>query len=224
MSKIEEQPQVVWHQEAVSRLEREKRQNHRSGVLWFTGLSGSGKSTVANEVDRLLTDRGIRTMLLDGDNVRHGLCATPAMLKPEHGDEFAARFGLGFSPQDREENIRRIGAATELMVTAGLIVLTAFVSPYRRDRDRVRKRIEALGRKGDFLEVYVNTPIEVCEQRDPKGLYQQARAGKISHFTGISDPYEAPLESELELEGGKSEPHQLATKVVDYLIASQWLS
>ncbi len=163
-----EQPQVVWHQESVARESREAAQGHRSGVVWFTGLSGSGKSTIANEVDRILHQRGVRTFLLDGDNVRHGLCATPAMLKPDHGDDFASRFGLGFNQQDREENIRRVGCAAELLVSAGLIVLTAFVSPYRVDRDRVRRRIESMGRKGDFFEVYVNTPIEICEQRDPK--------------------------------------------------------
>lgn len=145
------------------------------------------------------------------------------MLKADHGEEFAARFGLGFNPQDREENIRRVGCAAELLVSAGLIVLTAFVSPYRRDRDRVRHRIEAMGREGAFLEVFVDTPIEVCEQRDPKGLYQQARAGKIAHFTGISDPYEPPLNPEIQLAGDSATPSILAERVIAQLGERDWL-
>ncbi len=218
-----DKPRVVWHQESITRTMRDKKQGHRSGVVWFTGLSGSGKSTVANAVDQLLFQRGIRTFLLDGDNVRHSLCATPAILAPVHGEDFAKRFGLGFGAQDREENIRRVGAAAELLVSAGLIVLTAFVSPYRRDRDRVRAQINKLGSDDSFVEVYVNTPLEICEQRDPKGLYQQARAGKIANFTGISDPYEAPENPELELPGGHRSPQDLAEQTVQLLIDRQWI-
>ncbi len=217
-------PQVVWHEAAVARASREASQGHRSGVVWFTGLSGSGKSTIANAVDQILHHRGIRTFLLDGDNVRHGLCATPAMLKAEHGDAFAERFGLGFSPQDREENIRRVGAAAGLLVSAGLIVLTAFVSPYRRDRDRVRQSLaRQLGQSDPFLEVFVDTPLEVCESRDPKGLYKQARAGTIANFTGISDPYEAPIAPELVLAGDKADPATLAALTIAMLEDRGWI-
>jgi adenylylsulfate kinase len=184
--------------------------------VWFTGLSGSGKSTVANEVDRKLYDMGVRSFLLDGDNVRHGLNASPEMLR-EHGQRYAGRFGLGFSAEDREENIRRIGAVAELFAAAGIIVLTAFVSPYRRDRDAVRKRVENSGRRGDFVEVFVDTPLEVCEARDPKGLYKKARAGDLAGMTGIDDPYEGPVNAELVLEGGKRNPGQLADDVIAYL-------
>jgi adenylylsulfate kinase len=217
------QPTVVWHQESVTQVMREAAQGHRAGVLWLTGLSGSGKSSLANALDQRLFSRGIRTFLLDGDNVRHGLCATPAMLEPLHGQAFAERFGLGFSPQDREENIRRVGTAAELLVAAGLLVITAFVSPYRRDRDRVRQRIEAMRQAPDFLEVFVDTPLEVCEQRDPKGLYRLARQGKIAHFTGISDPYEPPLTPELRLDGSAGSPEQLAQQTLGLLEAKGWV-
>ncbi|TWU17935.1 adenylyl-sulfate kinase [Allorhodopirellula heiligendammensis] len=191
---------IVWHENTVSRAARERNLRQRGCVVWFTGLSGCGKSTIANELDRLLISRGAACTLLDGDNVRHGLCAPPAALSGEHGDAFAERFGLGFSPIDREENIRRIGAVASLMAAAGLITLAAFVSPYRRDRDRVRRIVEGDGQKGDFLEVFVDTPLEVCQQRDPKGLYKKALAGEIPNFTGISDPYEAPQQPEIHLQ------------------------
>ena len=192
---------IVWHDHTVERKSREDRLGQQGVVVWFTGLSGCGKSTVANELDRQLNGLGRATMLLDGDNIRHGLCAPPAKLAPEHGEEFANRFGLGFGAIDREENIRRIGSVASLMASAGLITLTAFVSPYRADRDRVRKIVEDV-REGDFIEVFVDTPLEVCEARDPKGLYKKARAGEIKHFTGISDPYEAPESPEIHLAGG----------------------
>jgi adenylylsulfate kinase len=185
-------PKVVWHQQSVDRASRQRLLGQRGCVVWFTGLSGSGKSTVANAVDVLLQQRGAATYLLDGDNIRHGLCAGPNLLSQRHDPAFAERFGLGFGPLDREENIRRIGAVAQLFVAAGLITLTAFVSPYRRDRARVRQWIEEHGESGDFIEVFVDAPLEVCESRDPKGLYQLARQGKIANFTGISDPYEAP--------------------------------
>jgi len=194
---------------------------HRGCVVWFTGLSGSGKSTVANAVDALLFERGAHTFLLDGDNIRHGLCAGPNLLTEQHGAEFAQRFGLGFGQLDREENIRRIGAVAQLMVAAGLIALTAFVSPYRLDRDRVRQWIESHGEPGDFIEVFVDAPLEVCESRDPKGLYKLARAGKIPNFTGISDPYEAPQSPELHLSAGEKSPTELAEMVVAELVRRQ---
>ena len=209
-------PIVVWHDHAVSRDEREQLNRHRGCVVWFTGLSGCGKSTVANAVDRLLFERGVRTYLLDGDNVRHGLNATPQLLSPRYGEEFARRFGLGFGQQDREENIRRVGAVAQLMCDAGLVVLTAFVSPYRADRDAVRTSLAA----GDFLEVFVDAPLEVCEQRDPKGLYQQARAGKIKDFTGIDAPYQPPNAAELILKSAEHPPQDLAQQVVQLLTAT----
>jgi adenylylsulfate kinase len=213
---MSENPRVVWHAQSVSKEQRFERNGHGGCVVWFTGLSGSGKSTVANVVDKMLFDRGVQTFLLDGDNVRHGLCAGPNLLEPEHGPDFAKRFGLGFGPQDREENIRRVGAITELFASAGMICLTAFVSPYRIDRNRVRSWVESSG-SGCFLEVFVNTPLEICIARDPKGLYQQAIEGKIKNFTGISDPYEAPDNPDLELAGGTQPPEQLAAQVIQLL-------
>ncbi|MEM1225602.1 MAG: adenylyl-sulfate kinase [Planctomycetota bacterium] len=206
---------IVWHETTVSREDRESRLRQRGCVVWFTGLSGCGKSTIANALDALLIEAGAVSTLLDGDNVRHGLCAPPAVLAKEHGEEFAARFGLGFDAIDREENIRRIGGVASLMASAGLITLAAFVSPYRRDRDRVRATVENSGRPGDFLEVYVDTPIEVCQQRDPKGLYKKALAGEIKHFTGVSDPYEAPTSPEIHLEfEASASPRDVASKIL----------
>ena len=209
---------IVWHDHTVAREAREARLGQRGVVVWFTGLSGCGKSTVANELDRQLNEAGRATTLLDGDNIRHGLCAPPAKLEPEHGADFANRFGLGFGEIDREENIRRIGSVASLMASAGLITLTAFVSPYRRDRDRVRKIVESAGREGDFIEVFVDTPLEVCEARDPKGLYKKARAGEIKNFTGISDPYEPPANPEIHLAGGDDRtPDIQAAEVLEIL-------
>ncbi len=209
--------QVVWHDHAISRSQREQLNGHRGCVLWFTGLSGCGKSTVANLVDHKLHQSGAHTFLLDGDNVRHGLNASPAILEPVHGTAFAERFGLGFSAADREENIRRIGAVAELFATAGVITITAFVSPYRRDREAVRRRLEAAGQVGDFIEVFVDAPLEVCEARDPKGLYKQARAGQLKGFTGIDDPYEIPTHPELHLDAAQRTPDELAELVISYL-------
>lgn len=208
--------QITWHEHQVTRDDRERRNRHRGCVLWFTGLSGCGKSTVANRVDQLLFEMGLHSFLLDGDNIRHGLNASPPMLA-EHGDAFARRFGLGFAGEDREENIRRVGAVAELFATAGLITLAAFVSPYRRDRDLVRRRVEA-GRPGDFVEIFVDAPLAVCESRDPKGLYRKARAGELKEFTGIDAPYEPPLKPELHLESDNHSPDVLARRVVDYLV------
>jgi adenylylsulfate kinase len=211
-----QEPIVVWHEQAVSRADRERLNGHRGCVVWFTGLSGCGKSTVANAVDRKLHEQGVRSYVLDGDNVRHGLNATPQLLAPRYGQPFAERFGLGFGQQDREENIRRVGAVARLMCDAGLVTLTAFVSPYRADRDAVRASLDP----GDFLEVFVDAPLEVCEARDPKGLYQKARAGEIKDFTGINAPYEAPLAPELVLKSAERSPDELAKQVLSFLNAS----
>ncbi|TWT81100.1 Adenylyl-sulfate kinase [Planctomycetes bacterium CA13] len=210
---------IVWHDHTVDRATREKNLAQRGLVVWFTGLSGCGKSTIANELDHQLNQRSRATMLLDGDNIRHGLCAPPERLKTEHNEAFAERFGLGFGAMDREENIRRIGSVAALMASAGLITLTAFVSPYRADRDRVRTIVEAAGQSGDFLEVFVDTPLEVCETRDPKGLYKKARAGEIKNFTGISDPYEAPKHAEIHLQyRDGTTPSDQAAEVLQALI------
>jgi len=185
-------------------------------VVWFTGLSACGKSTVANLVDHRLHSVGVHSFVLDGDNVRHGLNAAPAMLQKVHGEEFARRFGLGFSAQDREENIRRIGAVAKLFCDAGIVAITAFISPYRVDRDRVRAALAA----GDFIEVFVDAPLEVCEVRDPKGLYKKARAGELKGFTGIDDPYEPPLKPEILLDAATNPPDVLADQVVAWLRAA----
>ena len=208
-SKVE----VHWHEHSVMREERETLNANKGCVVWFTGLSASGKSTVANLVDHKLNALKMHSFVLDGDNVRHGLNAGPGMLKEEHGEEYAKRFGLGFSAQDREENIRRIGAVAKLFAEAGIIALTAFISPYRIDRDRVRKSLK----DGDFIEIFVDAPLEVCENRDPKGLYQKARAGELKGFTGIDDPYEAPISPELVLDAGTKTADQLSDEVIAYL-------
>ena len=205
---------VTWHEHQVSRSQRESMYGHKGCVIWFTGLSGSGKSTVANTLDHKLHGHRVHSAVLDGDNVRHALNAGPGLLQETHGEEFARRFGLGFSAIDREETIRRIGAVAQLFSEAGIIVLTAFISPYRRDRDMIRQSMKP----GEFIEVFVDTRIEICETRDPKGLYKKARAGEIKGFTGIDDPYEAPLSPELTLRAGEKTPESLADEVIDYLL------
>lgn len=209
--------QVVWHPHNVGRAERERLNGHAGCVVWFTGLSGSGKSTVANLVDRALHDTGIHSMLLDGDNVRHGLNASPEMLAAEYGEAFASRFGLTFSSEDRRENIRRVAAVAELFAAAGIVTLTAFVSPYRADRAAVRQRLTA-SRPESFFEVYVDAPLSVCESRDPKGLYKKARAGQVASFTGIADAYEPPESPELHLDAATLPPAALAQKVLADLL------
>jgi adenylylsulfate kinase len=204
---------VRWHDHAVSRADRERAAGHAGTVLWFTGLSGCGKSTLANAVDRMLYERGCRTFVLDGDNVRLGLSAAPALLRDRFGEEAAARFGLGFAAADRAENIRRIGAVADLFTQAGIIALTAFISPYRSDRDAVRAMLPP----GDFVEIFVKAPLEVCEGRDPKGLYKKARAGEIKGFTGIDDPYEEPLAPEIVVDSATRPPDELAAEVVSWL-------
>jgi len=208
--------EVHWHDHAVPRQEREKRHGHRSCVVWFTGLSASGKSTVANEVDHKLHAMGIHSFVLDGDNVRHDLNAPPETLRRQHDEQFAQRFGLGFSAQDREENVRRIGMVAKLFCDAGIIAITAFISPYRIDRDRIRASL----REGEFVEVFVDAPLEVCEARDPKGLYRRAREGGIKGFTGIDDPYEPPKSPELVLDAAANPPDVLADQVIAYLKSS----
>ncbi|MES9993369.1 MAG: adenylyl-sulfate kinase [Candidatus Thiodiazotropha sp.] len=170
---------IFWHQSTVNRDRREKMNMHRSKLLWFTGLSGSGKSTLAHALEERLHQRGCRTYVFDGDNVRHGLCRD-----------------LGFGIEDRTENIRRIGEMSKLFVDAGIIALTAFISPIRKDREKVRELFQG----GDFIEVYVKASIEACEARDVKGLYKKARAGEIPNFTGISSPYETPEEPEIVID------------------------
>src|SRR5881409_2184371 len=189
---------IVWHQGAVTRADRERLSGHRSATVWFTGLSGSGKSTIAVALEKALWERGVHAFVLDGDNVRHGL-----------------NKNLGFSPTDRTENIRRIGEVAKLFTDAGIIALTAFISPYRADRDQVR----ALMPPGDFVEVLVACPLEVCEQRDVKGLYQKARAGQIPEFTGISAPYEPPLAAELTLRTETQPPEASARQILEHLEA-----
>ncbi len=187
---------IVWHPGNVTRDDRQKITGHKGATVWFTGLSGSGKSTIAVAVEKALWDRGVASYVLDGDNIRHGLNSD-----------------LGFSPEDRTENIRRIGEVAKLFTDAGVVNLTAFISPYRADRDRVRGIMAA----GDFIEVHVDCPIEECERRDVKGLYAKARAGKIPEFTGISAPYEAPEKPELVLRTAELSEEQSVAKVLEYL-------
>ena len=193
---------VTWHDHHVSKQERAQLNGHKGAVLWFTGLSACGKSTVANTVDHMLHSRGVRTYVLDGDNVRMGL-----------------NKNLGFSAEDRAENIRRIGEVAKLFADAGTLTLTAFISPYRADRDAVRELLD----DGEFIEVLVDASLETCEARDPKGLYKKARSGEIPNFTGISDPYEAPTKPELTLDADSKGIDELAGEVVDYLEQNGYL-
>jgi len=187
---------IVWHQHAVNKATRAELKQQKPVVLWFTGLSGAGKSTVAGALENTLTDMGFHTYLLDGDNVRHGLCKD-----------------LSFSEKDRKENIRRVGELCKLMADAGLIVLSAFISPYREERQMVRELLP----EGEFIEVFVNAPIEVCEKRDPKGLYKKARAGEIKNFTGIDSDYEKPLQPEIDLAAGYRDISILVQDCLDEL-------
>jgi adenylylsulfate kinase len=187
---------IVWHQGNVTRADREKINGHKACTVWLTGLSGSGKSTIAVDLEKRLWERGIRAYILDGDNIRHGL-----------------NKNLGFSPADRTENIRRIGEVAKLFTEAGVMAVTAFISPYRADRDQVR----AIMADGDFVEVHVDCPVEVCEQRDVKGLYKKARAGEIKEFTGISAPYEAPTKPELTINTAGQSVEASAQQILAYL-------
>ncbi len=197
MSDIQKSSNVVWHEAQVSRDMRENMNGHQGAVLWFTGLSGAGKSTLAHAVEERLHRMGVRTFVIDGDNVRHGLCAD-----------------LSFSDADRVENIRRVGEVAKLFVQAGMLTLTAFISPFRADRNQVR---HILG--DDFIEVYCNTPLDVCESRDVKGLYKKARAGEIADFTGISSPYEAPEHAEISVNTGEDSLDDCVEQVLAYLKA-----
>ncbi|QDZ90031.1 adenylyl-sulfate kinase [Shewanella decolorationis] len=189
---------IVWHQHSVDQAARAKLKGQNPVLLWFTGLSGAGKSTLAGALERALFEAGFHTYLLDGDNVRHGLCKD-----------------LGFSVADRDENLRRVGEVAKLMVDAGLVVLSAFISPTREERDSIRERFP----EGQFIEVHVSTPLSICEQRDPKGLYVKARRGEISNFTGISSPYEAPLSAELTIDTSKGDLSSQVSALIDYLTA-----
>jgi len=189
-------PDTVWHHAAVTRTHREQLNGHKSVIVWFTGLSGAGKSTLAHAVEERLHQMSCQTFVLDGDNVRHGLCSD-----------------LGFSDEDRRENIRRIGEMARLFIEAGVIALTAFISPFRTDRLKVRN----LAAPGDFIEVYCRCPLEICEQRDVKGMYRRARAGDIRDFTGISSPYEEPENPELTIATDSMPLDQCVDQVIDYL-------
>lgn len=187
---------LTWHVGEVDREARAAAHGHRGAVLWFTGLSGSGKSTIGHRIERMLIERGAFAYVLDGDNIRHGLNSD-----------------LGFSPEERVENIRRIGEVARLFADAGALVLSAFISPYQKDRDRVR----GLMGPGEFVEVFVDTPLEICEARDPKGLYKKARAGEISNFTGLDAPYEAPEHPEVHLRTQDLTVDEAAACVIGYL-------
>ena len=190
---------ITWHETTVTAEDREKLLNQKGCVIWFTGLSGSGKSTLANAVEHVLHQQRHHTYVLDGDNVRHGL-----------------NKNLGFSPEDREENIRRVGEVAKLFADAGTVVMTAFISPYRADRDQARGLIV----EGRFVEVFVDCPLEVCEERDTKGLYKKARAGEIKEFTGISAPYEPPLNPEVTVNTAELSIKECAETIVSALVKS----
>lgn len=187
---------IHWHDGAITGQDRERLLEQKGAVIWYTGLSGSGKSTLANAVQEKLYEMGHLTYVLDGDNIRFGL-----------------NKNLGFSPEDREENIRRIGEVSKLFADAGVITMTAFISPYRGDRDKARELVAT----GQFIEIYVSVPLEIAEQRDPKGLYKKARAGEIKQFTGIDAPYEEPLKPELVVETGSHNLEECVVQVINYL-------
>ena len=187
---------IVWHNHQINKLDRAKKTSQKPCILWFTGLSGSGKSTIANALEEVLYHNGNFTYLLDGDNVRHGL-----------------NKDLGFDNTSRVENIRRVGEVSKLFVDSGLIVLTAFISPFESDRRLVRDLME----HGEFIEVFIDTPLEICESRDPKGLYKKARVGEIKDFTGIDSPYEAPLKADIHIKNDKISVEDACKIIIDYL-------
>lgn len=188
---------TVWHNQVISKQQRSEQKKQKPCLLWYTGLSGSGKSTIANAVDALLFEKGCHSYLLDGDNVRHGL----------NGD-------LGFSDEERIENIRRISEVAKLFTDAGLIVSTAFISPFESDRTLAKEKLTA----GEFIEVYIDTPLAVCESRDPKGLYKKARAGEIKHFTGIDSQYDVPSAPNIHVKTDEQDIQSCARQIVNYLI------
>lgn len=193
---------IVWHESEVTRVDRQQLNGHRSAILWFTGLSASGKSTISVALEAALYERGIRTYRLDGDNVRFGL-----------------NKNLGFSQEDRKENIRRIGEVSKLMIDAGLLTLTAFISPYREDRKQVRNLVE----KGEFIEVYLKANLETCEERDPKGLYKKARLGEIKGFTGIDAPYEKPDGPEITIDTNRLSVVESVNVIIEYLVVNNYI-
>lgn len=199
---MSEATNITWHDSEVTKQQRQQRNNHKSAVVWFTGLSGSGKSTVSVALEKALYDQQVHTYRLDGDNIRHGL-----------------NNNLGFSPEDRKENIRRIGEVGKLMVDAGLLMMTAFISPYEEDRAQVRETLD----DGEFIEVYTKCSLEACESRDPKGLYQKARAGEIQGFTGINAPYEAPSNPEIVIDTEQLSVEEAVQVIINYLKEHKYL-
>lgn len=193
---------LAWHEASISKVDRQVNNGHKSFILWFTGLSGSGKSTVANALAKMLFQQGIQTYVLDGDNIRQGL-----------------NQDLGFSDKERKENIRRIGEVAKLFVDSGQVVITAFISPFKEDRETVRKLVE----EDEFVEVYIKCPLEICEKRDPKGLYQKARRGKIKQFTGIDAPYEPPEKPEILLDTEKYSVEECVSQIMEWLRSKQWI-
>jgi adenylylsulfate kinase len=202
-TKLKKSPNTVWHHATITRVRRQQQNGHKSAILWFTGLSGAGKSTVAHAVEEALHQQGCRTFVFDGDNVRHGLCSD-----------------LSFSEEARKENIRRVGEMSKLFLEAGVIALTAFISPYRSDRQKVRELVGP----ADFVEIYCRCSLEVCERRDVKGLYKRARHGEIKEFTGISSPYEEPVNPELIIDTGEASLEACVAQVIDYLSRNGYLS
>lgn len=199
---MSEATNITWHDSEVTKQQRQQRNNHKSAVVWFTGLSGSGKSTVSVALEKALYDQQVHTYRLDGDNIRHGL-----------------NNNLGFSPEDRKENIRRIGEVGKLMVDAGLLTMTAFISPYEEDRAQVRETLD----DSEFIEVYTKCSLEACESRDPKGLYQKARAGEIQGFTGINAPYEAPSNPEIVIDTEQLSVEEAVQEIINYLKEHKYL-
>ncbi|MCP1145714.1 adenylyl-sulfate kinase [Lysinibacillus endophyticus] len=193
---------IVWHEASISKEQRREKNKHHSFILWFTGLSASGKSSIANAVAQKLFEQGNQSFVLDGDNIRHGL-----------------NKNLGFDEESRKENIRRIGEVSKLFVESGQIVLTAFISPYREDRNVVRALVE----ENEFIEVYVQCSVEECERRDPKGLYNKARKGEIPNFTGISAPYEAPANPELVVDSEKFSIEECANQIIEFLVDKEYI-
>lgn len=187
---------LTWHQQPITKAQREQRNGHSAVILWFTGLSGSGKSTIADATAQALHQRHIATYLLDGDNIRHGLCAD-----------------LGFTAEDRIENIRRVAEVAKLMIDAGQITLSAFISPFSADRDLVRQQVPA----GEFIEVFIDTPLETCIQRDPKGLYAKAIQGEIANFTGIDSPYQAPIQPEIHIVTTNQSVSESVDQIINHL-------
>jgi adenylylsulfate kinase len=202
MSKKMKTENTVWHEQNISKADRANLKNQQPCLLWYTGLSGSGKSTVANAVDAMLFERGCHSYLLDGDNVRHGL----------NGD-------LGFSDDDRIENIRRISEVAKLFIDSGLIVSTAFISPFATDRVMASKRLK----EGEFIEVFIDTPIDICEQRDPKGLYKKARTGEIKDFTGIDSTYDIPTSPSIHVKTDEKSIEQCAAQIIEFLIVQGFI-